>query len=160
MKESYADFAERYNAKFAKAPARPDNLLRALNIESNRIAEVSCLRDKHYVTKDLPLQYDRKRIRLEINELTHGLVGKYVDVYEMLDGRIQVRTKGVDLPCPIFDPHQQRVTHAAIIENKRLGAALAHIKEEQEKAAPLPKVKPVSTKNGDRETCCRPPGCP
>ena len=59
-----AGFVERYNAKFAKAPAKPDNLHRALNIEPDRLAEVFCLRDKRYVTKDLTLKYDRKRIRL------------------------------------------------------------------------------------------------
>ncbi len=93
-------------------------------------------------------------------DLTRGLVGKYVDVYEMPDGRIQVRAKGVVLPCSVFDPHQQRVTHAAIAENKHLSAVLAHIKEEQEKAAPPPKVKPVSAKNGYKKTGRRPPGRP
>ena len=155
-----AGFVERYNAKFAKAPAKPGNLHRGLNIEPDRLAEVFCLRDKRYVTKDLTLKYDRKRIRLEVNDLTRGLVGKYVDVYEMPDGRIQVRAKGVALPCSIFDPHQQRVTHAAITENKRLGAVLAYIKEEQEKAAPSPRVKPVSAKNGYKKTGRRPPGRP
>ena len=135
------------NAKFAKAPAKPDNLHRALNIEPDRLAEVFCIRDKRYVTKDLTLKYDRKRIRLAVNDLTRGLVGKYVDVYERPDGRIQVRANGVALPCSIFDPHQQRVTHAAITESKHLSAVLAHIKKEQEKAASPPKVKPVSAKN-------------
>lgn len=155
-----AGFVDRYNVKFAKASARPDNLHRALNIEPDRFAEVFCLRDKRYVTKDLTLKYDRKRIRLEVNDLTRGLVGKYVDVYEMPDGRIQVRAKGVALPCAVFDSHQRRVTHAAIIENKHLSAVLAHIKEGQEKAAPPPKVKPVSAKNGYKKTGRRPPGRP
>ena len=34
-----------------------------------------CLRDKRHVTKDLTLKYDRKRIRLEVNDLSRGLVG-------------------------------------------------------------------------------------
>lgn len=88
------------------------------------------------------------------------LIGKYVDTYEFADGRIQVRAEGVALPCAIFDPNQQRVTHAAITENKRLGAVLAHIKEEQEKASLPPKVKPVSVKNGYKKTGRRPPGRP
>jgi len=134
--------------------------LAELNIEPDRLAEVFCLRDKRYVTKDLTLKYDRKRIRLEVNDLSRGLVGKYVDVYEMPNGRIQVRAKGVALPCSIFDPHQRRVTHAAITENKHLSAVLAHIMEEQEKAAPPPKVKPVSAKNGYKKTGRRPPGRP
>lgn len=107
-----AGFVERYNAKFATAPAKPDNLHRALNIELDRLAEVFCLRDKRYVTKG------------------------------------------------IFDPHQQRVTHAAITENTHLSAVLAHIKVEQEKSAPPPKVKPVSAKNGYKKTGRRPPGRP
>ena len=135
-------------------------VLAELNIEPDRLAEVFCLRDKRYVTKDLTLKYDRKRIRLEVNDLSRGLVGKYVDVYEMPNGRIQVRAKGVALPCSIFDPHQRRVTHAAITENKHLSAVLAHIMEEQEKAAPPPKVKPVSAKNGYKKTGRRPPGRP
>lgn len=153
-------FSARYNAKFAKPAAKPDNLHRTLNIEPDRLVEVFCLRDKRYVSKDLTLKYDRKRIRLEVNDLTRGLVGKYVDVYEMPDGRIQIRANGVALPFTIFDPHQQRVTHAAITENKHLSAVLAHIKEEQEKAAAPPNVKPVSAKNGYKKTGRRSPGRP
>lgn len=100
-------FVERYNAKFAKAPAKPDNLHRALNIAPDRFAEVFCLRDKRYVAKDLTLKYDRKRIKLEVNDLTRGLVGKYADVYEMADGRIQVRAKGVTLPHTILNPERR-----------------------------------------------------
>jgi len=69
-----------------------------------------------------------------------------VDVYEYGCGRIQIRTKGVALAHTIFDL-DQRVTHAAITENKRLGAVLAHIKAEQEKQPPKVRVKPVSAKN-------------
>ena len=56
------------------------------------------------------------------------------------------------MPCSIFDPYQQRVTHAAITENKHLSAVLAHIKKEQEKATSPPKVKPVSAKNNYKKT--------
>jgi hypothetical protein len=46
------------------------------------------------------------------------------------DGRVAVRWKGHCLPLPGFDK-DQRVTHAAITENKRLGDVLAYIKERQ-----------------------------
>ncbi|MGJ8625209.1 MAG: ISNCY family transposase [Yoonia sp.] len=153
------EFTERFNAKFAKAPAKPNDLHRALNIEPDRLSEVFCLRDKRHVTKDLMLKYDRKRIKLEINELTRGLVGKYVDVYEYGCGRIQVRAKGVVLPHSILNP-ERKITHAAITENKRLSAVLEHIKTEQDKAPPKVKVKPVSAKNGYVKTGRRPPGGP
>ena len=128
-------FIARYNAKFAKAPARSDNLHRDLNIAPDRLSEVFCLRDKRHVTKDLMLKYDRKRIKLAVNDLTRDLAGTYIDVYELADGRIQVRAKGVALPYTIMNP-ERRITHAAITEDKHLSAVLAHIKEEQDKTAP------------------------
>ncbi|WP_306007289.1 ISNCY family transposase [Aquicoccus porphyridii] len=145
-------FMQRYNARFAKPAARPDNLHRALNVAPDRLAEIFCLRNKRYVSKDLTLKYDHKRIRLEVNDLTRGLVGKYADTYEFPDGRIQVRHNGVALPCTIFDPHQQRVTHAAITDNKHLSAVLAHIKAEQDKTAASTEVRPESARNGYRKS--------
>ncbi|MEP4979703.1 ISNCY family transposase [Ascidiaceihabitans sp.] len=152
-------FIERYNARFTKAPAKPNDLHRALNIEPDRLSEVFCLRDQRHVTKDLMLKYDRKRIKLEINELTRGLVGKYVDVYEYGCGRIQIRANGIVLPHAILNP-ERKITHAAITENKRLSAVLEHIKAEQDKAPPKVKVKPISAKNGYVKTGRRPPGGP
>lgn len=63
------------------------------------------------------------------------LPGKYVDSFEFPDGRHEFRWKRVSLPYAVFDK-DQRVTHAAITENKRLSAVLEHIKAEQDKAPP------------------------
>jgi transposase len=128
-------FMERYNAKFAKTPRRPDNLHRPLNTELGRLADVLCWRDERYVGNQLAFSYDRQRVILEENEVTRGLPGKYVDSYEFPDGRLEFRWKGVSLPYSVFDK-DQRVTHAAITENKRLGAVLEFIKDEQDKAPP------------------------
>ena len=43
-----------------------------------------------------------------------------------------MRWKGFSLPYRVFDADQQRVTHAAITENKRLSEALAFAKEVQD----------------------------
>src|SRR3954453_1339187 len=48
------------------------------------------------------------------------------------DGRLEVRWKGQSLPYSAFDK-LQRVSHAAIVENKRLGEVLAWIKEQQDR---------------------------
>jgi len=140
-------FKTRFNAKFAKVSAKPDNLHRALNVEPDRLAEVLCWRENRYVGKQLTFSYDRKRIMLEENELSRALVGKYVDTYVFVDGRFEVRWKGQSLPYRVFDM-DQRVTHAAVTENKRLSAVLAHVKEMQEKAPPKPKVRTNSEKMG------------
>ena len=128
-------FRDHYNKKFAKPPRRPDNLHRPLNTEPDRLADVLCWRDERYVGNQLAFSYDRQRIILQENEITRGLPGKYVDSYEFPDGRLEFRWKGVSLPYSIFDK-DQRVTHAAIIENKHLSAVLEHIKAEQDKATP------------------------
>ncbi len=43
-----------------------------------------------------------------------------VEIYDFPDGRLEVRWKGRSLPYSAFDK-LQRVSHAAIVENKRLG---------------------------------------
>jgi transposase len=128
-------FMERYNARFAKAPRRPDDLHRALNVEPDRLADILCFRDERYVGQQLAFSYQRLRIILQENEITRGLPGKYVDTYEFADGRLEFRWKGLSLPYSVFDK-DQRVTHAAITENKHLSAVLEHIKAEQDKAPP------------------------
>lgn len=130
-----AGFRERYNAKFAKVPWRPDNLHRPLNVEPDRLRDILCFRDERYVGNQLAFSYDRRRIILEENEVTRGLPGKYIDSYEFPDGRLEFRWKGVSLPHSVFDK-DQRVSHAAITENKRLSAVLEYIKAEQDKAPP------------------------
>ncbi|RBW63344.1 ISNCY family transposase [Ruegeria sp. A3M17] len=140
-------FKGRYNAKFARTPSKSYNLHRALNVEPDRLADVLCWRENRYVGKQLTFSYDRKRIMLEGSDITRDLVGKYVDTYAFVDGRFEVRWKGRTLPYSIFDM-DQRVTHAAITENKRLGAVLAHIKDIQDKAPPKYPVRTNSEKMG------------
>lgn len=52
--------------------------------------------------------------------------GKYVETYAWADGRFEVHHKGFSLPYRFFEPDKRSMTHAAIIENKRLSAALAY----------------------------------
>ncbi len=140
------EFVERFNDKFAKPPARTDNLHRPLNVEPDRLRDILCYRDQRYVGHQLTFSYEHKKIMLEINEISRGLVGKYVDTYAFADGRLQVRAKGQLLPFTVFDKHQ-RVSHAAITDNKRLGEVLAFVKQQQDKNLPPPKVRPSSARN-------------
>jgi hypothetical protein len=57
-------------------------------------------------------------------------IGKRVTVLDYPDGRLAIRYRGVELAYRTFDKIQQ-VDQGAIVENKRLGAALAFIREEQ-----------------------------
>ena len=62
-----------------------------------------------------------------------------VDIYDFPDGRLEIRWKGLPLPYYVFDK-LQRVSHAAIIENKRLGEVLAWIKQRQDKRPTIPET--------------------
>jgi len=140
------DFMAQFNERFATPAARPNDMHRPLNVAPDRLADVLCWREQRHVSQQLALSYERKRIILDETEITRGLIDKYVDVYAFADGRIDVRWKGLSLSYRTFDK-DQRVTHAAIVENKRLGAVLAYVKAIQDEMRP-PKVKTNSEKGG------------
>ncbi|MDL2410782.1 ISNCY family transposase [Rhizobium calliandrae] len=147
-------FMERYNHQFAVIPARSDDLHRPLNLAPDRLRDVLCKREQRYVGAQLTFSFERQRIMLEETEVTRGLVGRYVETYALADGRLDVRWKGHSLPYRVFDK-DQRVTHAAITENKRLGDLLAYIKERQEQPT-KPAVKTNSEKIGYKPRGRRP----
>src|SRR5260370_24194518 len=72
------------------------------------------------------------KLTLKPEGLAVRLRGKMVEIYDFPDGRLEVRWKGRSLPYSAFDK-LQRVSHAAIVENKRLGEILAWIKEQQDR---------------------------
>jgi len=87
---------------------------------------------------------------LEQTDLAKGLAGQYVELYDLADRPLEVRWKGVSLPYRVFSK-DQRVSHTAIVENKRLGHALALVKAQQDLKY-APKVMTNSEKNGYRKT--------
>jgi antitoxin ChpS len=68
---------------------------------------------------------------MERNATSEDLGGTYVDVYDFPDGRLEVRSRGLVLPYRVFSK-DKRVSHIAIVENKRLGHTLALIKAQQD----------------------------
>ena len=140
-------FMDRFNARFAVAPACPTDLHRKLNVSADRLSDILCHRVMRHVGAQLTLSYDRRLITLSRNAVTEGIVDQYVEIYHFADGQVDVRWKGVSLPYVVFDK-DQRVSQAAVVENKRLGAALALIKAQQDAAKPSPRVKSASEAGG------------
>jgi transposase len=149
-------FMARFNARFAVAPARPNDLHRPLNVAPDRLRRILCHRERRHVGQQLTLSYERKRIMLEKTDVTIGLAGQYVDTYAFADGRLEVRWNGMSLPYQVFDK-DQRVNHAAIVENKRLGEVLAFIKSQQDLRSP-PQLKTNSERIDYQKTGRKPPG--
>src|SRR4051794_22633752 len=90
------------------------------------------------------------KFTLHPSAITARLVGQEVEVYDFPDGRLEIRWKGLPLPYGVFDK-RQRVSHAAIVENKRLGEVLAWIKERQD-AQPAPSGDRVGPRRSSQKS--------
>lgn len=136
MSVKLAGFVTRFNARFATAPARPGNLHRPLERAPEQLDTILAWREQRHVMQQLALSYDSKRIILDETPLTAGLVGQYVETYEFPDGRREVRSNGIALSHRVFDK-KLRVTHTAVVENKRLSEVLAWVKARQNEIRPM-----------------------
>ena len=125
------DFMERFNERFSVRAVKPQNLHRPLKMAADRLDDILCHREQRYVSEQLTMSYNRTQIILERGEVSEGLAGKYVELYDFPDGRLEVRWKGQSLPYRVFSK-DQRVSHTAIVENKRLGHVLAIVKAQQD----------------------------
>ncbi len=74
-------------------------------------------------------------LMLDPTPLARGLACKTVDVVNYPDGRFAIQFEGVSLPFRKFDKIQT-VEPGEIVENKRLGAALAMVKQHQDTYEP------------------------
>jgi transposase len=124
-------FMANYNTRFAKPPASDHDLHRVM-AGMNHLDDILCWREQRTVSQQLVVNYNRMKLMLRPDKKSAALAGKVVDVYDFPDGRLEIRWKGLSFPYSAFDK-LQRVSHAAIVENKRLGEVLAWIKEQQDR---------------------------
>jgi hypothetical protein len=115
-------FIEDYNARFAKEPRNPHNAHRTLRADEN-LDLVFSWRELRKVTKALTLHYERKLYLLADTAANRRLIGKYLEIYQFPDGRIEIRAAGVSLPYSIYNK-LGAVDQGAIVDNKRLGQVL------------------------------------
>jgi Homeodomain-like domain len=127
-------FMADYNGRFGKEPRRPEDLHRPAP-DAAELDEILVVREERTVSASLTLHYDKMLILLEPNEVTRPPARQRVTVTNYPDGRFTIRHKGLELPFRVLDK-LRKVDQAAIVENKRLGAALAHIRERQDAYEP------------------------
>jgi hypothetical protein len=122
-------FIATHNDRFGRVPANPKDLHRKLTSADN-LDETLAWREERTVTHNLTLHYDRMMLMLDPTPFARGLVRKKVDIVNYPDGRFAVQFEGTPLAFQVFDKIQT-VEAGAIVENKRLGAVLALVKEQQ-----------------------------
>ena len=122
-------FMADYNARFAKSPADAKDMHRPLRAGDD-LEDAFAWKEERTLSQALTLQYDKVIFILEPSDQARAAIGKRVTVVDHPDGRLSIRYKGVELAYRTFDTLRQ-VSQAAIVENKRLSAALAFIREQQ-----------------------------
>ncbi len=123
-----------HNARFAKPPKNAKDLHRPLGPAEDLTEILACHEDR-MVSKNLTLHYDRMMLILEPNEITRQLVGRQATIVNYTDGRFAIRSQGADLPFRVFDKIRT-IEPGALVENKQLDEALAHIRKQQEALPP------------------------
>jgi transposase len=141
-------FIAHYNARFAKPAARDRDFHRELDAHQD-VDQILCWRELRQVSHQLVVDYSQMKLMLTPEGLADRLRGKMVEIYDYPDGRLEIRWKGQSLPYSAFDK-LQRVSHAAIVDNKRLGEVLAWIKEQQD-AQPRFKKLPKGPRRSDQK---------
>ena len=140
-------FLERFNAKFAKVPASDRDLHRPLT-EFDDLDEILSWQEERTVSNSLTVQYDRVVYLLEPNDVTKDLRRKKVRVHDYPDGTLAIKYQGADLPYSVFDKVRQ-VKQADVVSNKRLGAVLKYVQEQQETQA-VERSKKAPKRRGQR----------
>ncbi len=115
-------FIEAYNARFAKTPRGTHDAHRPLRADED-LDSIFAWRELRRVTQNLTLHYERKLYLLADTPENHRLIGKYIDVFQFPDGRIQIRAVGSILPYSTYDK-LGAIDQGAIVDNKRLGHVL------------------------------------
>ena len=127
-------FMADHNTRFGRPPANPKDLHRPLSATDD-LNEILAWREIRTVTKNLTVQYDQMLLLLDSTPFARGLARRKVEVVNYPDGRFAVQFEGAPLSFRVFDKIQT-VQPGTIVENKRLGAALALVKAQQEAYAP------------------------
>jgi hypothetical protein len=122
-------FMADYNTRFAKPPVNPKDLHRPLRAGDD-LEDAFAWKEERTLTRALTLQYDKVIFILAPSDQAKAAIGKRVTVLDYPDGRLSIRYKGVELAYRTLDKLRQ-VSQAEIVENKRLSAALAFIRERQ-----------------------------
>ena len=122
-------FMADFNARFAKVPRSDFDAHRPLRGDED-LERIFSWREWRKVSQSLTLQYAKVMYLIEDLPEHRRLIHRYIEVAEYPDGRIELWADGTSLPYTTYDRFPE-VDQGAIVENKRLGHALAIAAEVQ-----------------------------
>jgi hypothetical protein len=80
------------------------------------LEQIFAWRELRKVTQSLTLHYERKLYLLTDTPAHRRLIGKYVEVFQYPDGRVEIRVAGRALPYSTYDK-LGAIDQGAIVEN-------------------------------------------
>lgn len=113
-----------------ETPCANPSLHRPMLLQAQKLNKILCHREQRYVGAQLTFHYEREQIILEQTQLSQrGLAGNTWSCTSR-DRPLAIRMErsGSCLPGLLQGPAGKPVNHTAILENKRLGHALALVK--------------------------------
>ena len=145
-------FMADYNRRFGRAPRVDHDAHRAL-LPQDTLEDIFTWQETRKVTRSLTFRFKRTMYLLKPTKAAKRAAGKHVTVHELEDGDVFIRFEGKELSARAFDK-DRRVSQGAIVENKLLGAALQHIREQQagQQEARLASAKTIRDKRLVRKT--------
>jgi hypothetical protein len=134
-------FIADYNRCYAKPTRNDFDAHRAVR-PKEMLNLIFTVMEPRQVSHSFTVQYDKVLYLLTDTPASRRLIGKYIDVYEYPDGRIEPPADGAALPYTAYNRISE-ISNGAIVENKWLGHALqiAQLVQDQQdnrpsKAAP------------------------
>ena len=124
-------FIEQFNQKFGKCARNSKNLHRPLTESKAELDDIFTWQEPRKVTKSLTITYDKCVYILEANEFNQKLVGQYISFLEYPDGTVAIMHEGRKINYRIFNKLAE-LQQNEVVENKRLGAVIEHIKQQHE----------------------------
>jgi hypothetical protein len=115
-------FIEDYNRRFGKLPRDRHDAHRAVRNDED-LAAIFAWREYRKVTDSLTLRYERKMYLIEDTPDNRRYIGKYIEVFQFPDGRIEIRAAGHSLPYSTYNK-VGTIDHGDIVDNKRLSQVL------------------------------------
>jgi len=123
-------FRNDYNRRFARVPRNDRDAHRPL-LEHEDLHEIFTLQTERRISGELLLHYKRAVYVIDDTEDNRKLRGGRATVCEYENGDVALFYNGRQLAYRIHPKDNARITQGSIVENKRLGAALRFIAEQQ-----------------------------
>jgi len=118
-----------HNRRFGRPPRNPHDAHWPLQGDED-LEHIFAFQEDRKVSPNLVVHFQRMALLLTSGPATLPLAGKLIRVFQWDDGRIELHHQGRPLPYSVFDKNPC-IRQGAVVENKRLGAALAVIQAAQ-----------------------------